>query len=224
MQQRRRIVRLNSTKGAIKSKAMPHPILQGWLEKHKRSSSLLGTNRTKRWFTIESTKDQNQGSSTKITSNQHDDQEIILSYYKSPRASKSDRAGWIFLNDVILLKEYKEGDDVSNGDTSSTPNARNNRMDGIRKKLNRKEEWVICIKHPSRLFRIVAVDRYQHRLWFDTIKKYCGNAKFSGPANYDTLVKGGDSLQEVRHLSHLCTDVCLDFYTISKLTTEQTPF
>jgi len=40
-----------------------------------------------------------------------------------------------------------------------------------------EEEWMICVKHPLREFRLKAVDRHQHRLWFDTLKRFCINVK-----------------------------------------------
>jgi hypothetical protein len=197
---------------------MTNPILQGWLEKYKRSSSILGTNlKTKRWFTIESHhpsigagQEQQQDQDLQkekivaaaIASTPASNQITILSYYKSPRASTSDRSGWIFLNDVKYLEEYKEGDNSDNSAASSTSTSTavdgenkflkahenqgkksRNRMAssisiGGKLKKKSKECWVICIKHPSRVFRLVAVDHFQHQLWFDTLKRYCTKAEF----------------------------------------------
>ena len=128
-----------------------HPILQGWLEKEKRSSSLLSSSTTKRWFTIEST-----------------GTDVSLSYYKSPRANSVERCGWIFLADVESLDEFAESNKV----TLTTNN------DSRRKSIGDEDkQWVIIIHHPSRTFRLRAKDRYQHRLWFDTLKAHCVNAK-----------------------------------------------
>jgi len=131
-----------------------HPILQGWLEKEKRSSSLLSSLRTKRWFTIEKA-----GT---------DFSDITLSYYKSPRANPVDRCGWIFLSDCTSLDEYAE---------SSKVTALSN-TDSRRKSITSKEEGprVIIIHHPSRKFQLRAQDRYEHHLWFDALKKHCINA------------------------------------------------
>ena len=130
-----------------------HPILQGWLEKEKRSSSLLSSSTTKRWFTIEKA-----GT---------DFSDITLSYYKSPRANSVERCGWIFLSDCTFLEESVESHKV-------IPSSKN---DSRRKSIGEEEEpRVIIIHHPSRKFRLRAQDRYQHRLWLDTLKEHCTNA------------------------------------------------
>jgi hypothetical protein len=128
-----------------------HPILQGWLEKEKRSSSLLSSSTTKRWFAIE------ESAGT----------DVSLSYYKSPRANSVERCGWIFLADVDTLDESAESNKVT-----LTTNS-----DSRRKCIGDEDiQWVIIIHHPSRTFRLRAKDRYQHRLWFDTLKEHCVNA------------------------------------------------
>ncbi len=169
------------------------PILQGWLEKYKRSSSLLTRKKTtKRWFTIEAITEAQQQEHKQDRRGEHG--EFILSYFKSPRASTSDRSGWVFLNDVTQLKEFQEGEDldVSNDEHEddyplNEKTKRSEHQNDCRNKElvgGATKEWVIYIKHPSRVFRLVAVDRYQHQLWFDTIKRYCVNATIlSGPVN-----------------------------------------
>jgi hypothetical protein len=128
-------------------------ILQGWLLKEKRTSSVVATKTIKRWFVIEKTVD-SDGSTVNT-----------LSYYKSPKANYDDRCGWIFLSDVISLEELKE-----KSTSSSTKNA-------IRRKSIggdvHWDEWIISIKHPLRVFRLRAQDRYQHRLWFHTLNETC---------------------------------------------------
>ncbi|GFH51392.1 predicted protein [Chaetoceros tenuissimus] len=37
------------------------------------------------------------------------------------------------------------------------------------------QQFVIVISHPSRTYKLRANDRYQHRLWFDTLKTHCKN-------------------------------------------------
>lgn len=130
------------------------PILQGWLLKEKRSLSAVTAKMIKRWFVIEKTVDS--------------DGELVstLSYYKSPRAKYDDRCGWIFLSDVICLEEVKE--------KSGSNTARNitNRRKSIAGDYN-WDEWIIAVKHPARVFRLRAQDRYQHRLWFHTLNEAC---------------------------------------------------
>ena len=120
--------------------------------------------------------------------------EAILSYYKSPRASSNDRSGWIFLSDVISLQEAccsspepvgldpgahsrshshshdkrRKNSDIHSGSGSGSVSG-SSRDD---------DHCMIYIKHPSRAFRLEAMDYYQHRLWFDTLKRYCSNATF----------------------------------------------
>ena len=67
------------------------PILQGWLHKEKKSSSIFSKKTTRRWFTIES--------------NGHSS---FLSYYSSPKSSAAEKCGWIALEDVMDLEEVCE--------------------------------------------------------------------------------------------------------------------
>ena len=118
--------------------------------------------------------------------------EAILSYYKSPRASSNDRSGWIFLSDVISLQEACCSSPESAGlDPGARSRSRSDSHDKRRKNSDSgsgsgsvsgssrgDDHCMIYIKHPSRAFRLEAMDYYQHRLWFDTLKRYCSNATF----------------------------------------------
>ena len=134
-----------------------NPILQGWLHKEKRSSSFVSTKMTKRWFVIENVRTE----TSKIDSTST----CTLSYYKSPRAHSDDRCGWIFLSDVLALEQNVRKEEAH------THSKRRKSAVGQWE----EEKWIISIKHPTRVFRLRAQDRYQHRLWFQTLKENCPN-------------------------------------------------
>jgi len=131
-------------------------MLQGWLWKEKRSSSIVTAKTIKRWYVIEKIVDSDGAAVS------------TLSYYKSPKANYDDRCGWIFLSDVISLEELNE----NSGSTSTLANNVPRRK-SIGGNSSNWGEWIISIKHPSRVFRLRAQDRYQHRLWFHTLSEAC---------------------------------------------------
>lgn len=139
------------------------PILQGWLEKQKSSTKILGNSSNRRWFTIESI----QGGEPSFTNHNnyqdthnpdHDslnnrtntahavNDELALCYYKTP--SSKDRSGWVFLSDVTNIREELE--QVGN----STYN------------------WIQVI-HPTRVFKLRGIDHRDHISWLTTLHQVC---------------------------------------------------
>lgn len=65
--------------------------LEGWMYKHHSRDGLFGHKKSKRWF--------------RIVQSSNDDQELALCYYKS-KTSKEPK-GWVFLRDVTSFECYE---------------------------------------------------------------------------------------------------------------------
>lgn len=84
------------------------PSLRGWFlkekrDKFKRHQSLIpGASSNRRWFTIERIPTGNKGG-------EGPSEEFALCYYKRSSSDKSQRCGWLFLNDVLSLSQDVPG-------------------------------------------------------------------------------------------------------------------
>ena len=137
----------------------------------------IGKNR--RWFTIE-----HIGGGAVIASEfdchkkgssakMQDD--LALCYYKTP--SSTEKSGWIFLADVKGIAEI------------------------IDQHMNNPNVWIHII-HPSRVFKLHAVDAHDHTLWIRTLRHICNvdtngdiieKATFSNPADESKVLEAASA-------------------------------